>query len=54
MQKFDRFSMSTGVLLVLSLGMGGSPPKILVIFQKYGRFDIVFVAKVLPPQGGGG
>ena len=43
-------SKSTGVLLDLSLGVGGSPPKILVIFQKYGWFDIVSEPKVLPPR----
>ena len=47
--KIDQFSKNTGVLLVLPLGVGGSPSKILVIFQKYGQFDIVSGPKVLPP-----
>ena len=47
--KFDRFSKSAGVLLVSPLGVGGSLFQILIIFQKYDKFDIVSKPKVLPP-----
>ena len=52
MLKFDRFSKSAGVLLVLPLGVGGSLSQILIIFQKYDEFDIVSKPKVLPPPPG--